>query len=180
MRPTTSTSLHSLHERVIGLLASRYAEALTLSSLAAELASSPRQIQRALAFCGKTTFTKELTAQRMSTAAELLSTQTELTVAEVGRLVGYPRGTYFARVFRAHHGVSPGQFRARASPQVQRSPPGGTPASAVPPGRGPPSTPAALSCSSVSDSRPGSRNRISVPPPGAGSAVIAPPCCAAT
>lgn len=44
-------------------------------------------------------------------AAQLIST--DLAVAEIGRRAGWPDPNYFARRFRALHGVSPRQYRAR-------------------------------------------------------------------
>jgi AraC-like DNA-binding protein len=52
-----------------------------------------------------------LRRERMRSAAALLA-RPELTVAAVGALVGYADPTVFGRVFRAHHGKTPGGWRA--------------------------------------------------------------------
>jgi AraC-like DNA-binding protein len=165
------------------LVAAGYREELTLATLAAALASSPRQIQRAYADCGGGCFREDLRARRLQAAAELLAGQPSIAVAEVARLVGYPRAAHFSRVFRACFGVTPGEFRARArtagsadagevrAGQLQRPPAGGEPTKA---GEGGDSS--ARSRTGGAGSSPGSRSRISVPPPGAASALIAPPC----
>jgi two-component system response regulator YesN len=48
--------------------------------------------------------------ERMQRAVELLSV-TNRSAADVGVMVGYPDPTAFGRVFRAHTGKTPGQFR---------------------------------------------------------------------
>ena len=75
------------------------------------MASSRRQLQRAYAEIGDTTFRDHLTAVRMNRAAELLRTR-GLTVREVAYRVGYRQPAQFAKAFRRHHGVSPSDFRA--------------------------------------------------------------------
>lgn len=52
--------------------------------------------------------------QRLDLADELLS-RPELPVASVGAMVGYPDPTVFGRVFRAHRGLTPGEWRRRAA-----------------------------------------------------------------
>jgi AraC-like DNA-binding protein len=53
-----------------------------------------------------------LRRERMRSAASLLA-RPDLTVAAVGALVGYPDPTVFGRVFRSHHGMTPGEWRER-------------------------------------------------------------------
>ena len=56
--------------------------------VARALASSPRQLQRAYAEIGQTTFAADLRSVRLRNAAELLAHQ-PLAVSDVARLVGY-------------------------------------------------------------------------------------------
>ena len=51
-----------------------------------------------------------VTSLRIERAMELLS-DTELTVAEIGRAVGFADQNYFSRAFKAHTGVSPLAYR---------------------------------------------------------------------
>jgi transcriptional regulator GlxA family with amidase domain len=60
-----------------------------------------------------------LRRERMQAAVELLA-RTHLPVAEVGTLVGYPEPTAFGRVFRAHTGRAPSEWRRLALPKSQR------------------------------------------------------------
>ena len=81
------------------------------SSVARRVASSRRQLQRAYAEIGATTFRDHLTAVRMHVAADMLSSRS-LTVREVAHRVGYRQPAQFAKAFRRHHGVAPSDFRA--------------------------------------------------------------------
>src|SRR4029450_3032922 len=88
-----------------------YAADLSLDDIARRIASSRRQLQRAYAEIGQTTFRDHLTRVRMQRAAELLSPHT-LTGGEVAQRVGYRQPAQFAKAFRRFAGVSPSAFRA--------------------------------------------------------------------
>ena len=90
-----------------------YAGDLSLDDIARRVASSRRQLQRAYAEIGGTTFREHLTRVRMERAAELLERR-GLTVREVAHRVGYRQPAQFAKAFRRHIGVAPSDFRARA------------------------------------------------------------------
>ena len=83
---------------------------LSLARVAHEIATSRRQLQRALAEVGGTSFSRELQRARMAHAAELLI-RGELPVQTIAGAVGYRQAAQFAKVFRRHHGVSPSTFR---------------------------------------------------------------------
>ncbi|HEY7933515.1 MAG TPA: helix-turn-helix transcriptional regulator [Solirubrobacteraceae bacterium] len=88
-----------------------YRRPLTLDVVAKALATSPRQLQRAYAQFGESTFREDLVAKRMAAAAELLS-QPTIPVRDVARLVGYRQPPHFAQAFRRRYGVSPARFRS--------------------------------------------------------------------
>ena len=113
MRPSTAAGRSRLYEQARAIVARDYRRPLTLGRLAIELAASPRQIQRAYAQQGVTSFAEDLRARRLAVAAELLRTQPGLSVAQVGALSGYPGASHFARVFRAAHGLTPAEYRKR-------------------------------------------------------------------
>src|SRR5918992_978285 len=79
---------------------------LSLASVAREIATSRRQLQRAFAEVGGTSFSRELQRARMRTAAELLL-DGKLPVQAVAAAVGYRQAAQFAKVFRRHHGAAP-------------------------------------------------------------------------
>jgi AraC-like DNA-binding protein len=89
---------------------------LSLARVAREIATSRRQLQRALAEVGGTTFSRELQRVRMAHAAKLLLDGT-LPIQTVAGAVGYRQAAQFAKVFRRHQGVSPSSFR-RSSDRI--------------------------------------------------------------
>lgn len=110
-RPATIRHRTSLYEDAAAIVAEEYAGDLSLDDIARRVASSRRQLQRAYAEIGRTTFREHLTAVRMDRAAEML-TGRGLTVREVAHRVGYRQAAQFAKAFRRHHGVAPSDFRA--------------------------------------------------------------------
>src|SRR5918911_318847 len=80
-RPSTIHHRTSLFEDAIAIVEEEYATELSLDDIARRVASSRRQLQRAYAEIGDTTFRDHLTRVRMRRAAELLATR-ELTVRE--------------------------------------------------------------------------------------------------
>jgi AraC family transcriptional regulator, regulatory protein of adaptative response / methylphosphotriester-DNA alkyltransferase methyltransferase len=85
---------------------------LSLALVAHEIATSRRQLQRALSEVGGTSFSRELQRVRMGQAARLLANG-DAPVQSVAAAVGYRQAAQFAKVFRRHHGVSPSAYRRR-------------------------------------------------------------------
>ena len=112
-RPATVALRSSLYEDAVAIVERDYARELGLDEIARRVASSRRQLQRAYAEVGETTFRMHLTAVRMERAAELLGRR-NLTVREVARRVGYRQPAQFAKAFRRHIGVAPSDYRMRA------------------------------------------------------------------
>src|SRR3712207_5284401 len=111
-RPSTVRHRTSLFEDAVAIVETDFATELSLDDIARRVASSRRQLQRAYAEIGNTTFREQLTAVRMDRAAEMLGAR-GLTVREVAHRVGYRQPAQFAKAFRRHHGVSPSTYRAR-------------------------------------------------------------------
>jgi AraC family transcriptional regulator, regulatory protein of adaptative response / methylphosphotriester-DNA alkyltransferase methyltransferase len=111
-RSSTVRLRTSLFEEAVAIVAEEYERDLALDEIARRVASSRRQLQRAYAEIGNTTFRSHLTAVRMDAAGELLS-RGPLTVREVAHRVGYRQPAQFAKAFRRHHGASPSSYRAR-------------------------------------------------------------------
>jgi AraC family transcriptional regulator of adaptative response / methylphosphotriester-DNA alkyltransferase methyltransferase len=110
-RPTTVCHRTSLFEEAVAIVEQDFASDLSLDDIARRVASSRRQLQRAYAEIGHTTFREHLTRVRMRHAAELLATRA-LTVREVARRVGYRQPAQFAKAFRRHQGAAPSDYRA--------------------------------------------------------------------
>jgi AraC family transcriptional regulator of adaptative response / methylphosphotriester-DNA alkyltransferase methyltransferase len=113
-RPSTVRLRTSLFQEAAEIVDREYAADLSLDDIARRVASSRRQLQRAYAEIGQTTFRDHLTRVRMQKAAEMLATRT-LTVREVAHRVGYRQPAQFAKAFRRYQGVAPSDFRAGAS-----------------------------------------------------------------
>src|ERR687892_1797558 len=109
-RPSTIRLRASLLEEANEIVARDYASDLSLDDIARRVASSRRQLQRAYAEIGDTTFRDHLTRMRMQKAAEMLATR-GLTVREVAHRVGSRQPAQFAKAFRRYHGLAPSAFR---------------------------------------------------------------------
>jgi AraC family transcriptional regulator, regulatory protein of adaptative response / methylphosphotriester-DNA alkyltransferase methyltransferase len=112
-RPATIRHRTSLFEDATAIVETEFASDLSLDDIARRVASSRRQLQRAYAEIGNTTFREHLTRVRMERAADLLASG-GLTVREVARRVGYRQPAQFAKTFRRHIGAVPSVYRARA------------------------------------------------------------------
>ena len=110
-RPTTIRLRTSLFEEATAIVDQEYGSDLSLDEIARRVASSRRQLQRAYAEIGRTTFRDHLTGVRMGKAADLLNAR-GTTVREVAHRVGYRQPAQFAKAFRRHTGVAPSDYRA--------------------------------------------------------------------
>ena len=110
-RPSTIRLRTSLFREATEIVDREFASDLSLDDIARRVASSRRQLQRAYAEIGGTTFRDHLTAVRMQKAAAMLATRA-LTVREVAHRVGYRQPAQFAKAFRRRHGVAPSDYRA--------------------------------------------------------------------
>ncbi|MEA2133527.1 MAG: AraC family transcriptional regulator [Solirubrobacteraceae bacterium] len=110
-RPNTVRHRTSLFHDAVAIVEQDYASELSLDDIARRVASSRRQLQRAYAEIGGTTFREHLTRVRMERAAELLARR-GLTVREVAHRVGYRQPAQFAKAFRRHQGLAPSAFRS--------------------------------------------------------------------
>ena len=121
-RTTTITLRSSLFREATAIVETEYGSDLALDDLARRVATSRRQLQRAYAEVGNTTFREHLTRIRMERAGELLRHGAS-TVREVARAVGYRQPAQFAKAFRRHHGVAPSDYRASERRFVRPSDP---------------------------------------------------------
>ncbi|HEX8102033.1 MAG TPA: helix-turn-helix transcriptional regulator [Solirubrobacteraceae bacterium] len=110
-RPATIRHRTSLFDDAVAIVEEEFASDLSLDDIARRVASSRRQLQRAYAEIGDTTFRDHLTRVRMRRAADMLATR-QLTVREVAHRVGYRQPAQFAKAFRRYQGVAPSAFRS--------------------------------------------------------------------
>jgi AraC family transcriptional regulator len=100
--------------RVADLVAADLSGCLTVDRLAAETHLSPYHFARAFKATVGQAPHAFVTAQRIS-RARLLLAGTALTVQEVALAVGFANLSHFRRVFRAHAGAGPAQYRSEVS-----------------------------------------------------------------
>jgi AraC family transcriptional regulator, regulatory protein of adaptative response / methylphosphotriester-DNA alkyltransferase methyltransferase len=121
-RPATFERRRSLYEEAVAIIEEEYDRELELEDVARRIATSRRQLQRAFAEAGGTSFRSHLAAVRMRRALELLEGGA-VPVREVAQTVGYRQPAQFAKAFRRHHGAAPSAFRraeaARGEPAAQ-------------------------------------------------------------
>ncbi len=95
---------------VFDIIERRYAEPVSLSDVAADLALTPGHLTTVVRRRTGRTVQQWLTQRRLRQARLLLS-ETDLPVAAVSRRVGDPDVSYFIKRFRAEHEVTPAQWR---------------------------------------------------------------------
>lgn len=113
MRQSTVYRRNELYRDAIAVMEREYGdEDLSLTTVARAIATSRRQLQRAFAEAGGSSFRRELQRVRMARAAALLR-EGSLSVQSVAGAVGYRQAAQFAKAFRRHHGAPPSAFRGR-------------------------------------------------------------------
>ncbi len=110
-RPTTIARRHDLYEEAVQIIEREYDLDLELEDVARRIATSRRQLQRAFAEAGGTSFRAQLAAVRMRHALDLLSAGSA-PVRAVAMTVGYRQPAQFAKAFRRHHGAAPSALRS--------------------------------------------------------------------
>ena len=94
-------------------LESGHSHSRRVEDYAEEMGCSVRTLTRAsLAATGRTA--KQVVDDRVALEARRLLACTPMSVAEVGRHLGFPEPTNFGRFFHREVGMSPGQFRGEA------------------------------------------------------------------
>ncbi|HEX8630364.1 MAG TPA: AraC family transcriptional regulator, partial [Catenuloplanes sp.] len=96
------------------VLEESYARTRRVEEYATRLGCSVRTLTRAcLAATGRSA--KQVVDQRVALQAQRLLACTDLSVAQVGRRLGFPEPTNFGRFFQREVGQSPGAFRAETT-----------------------------------------------------------------
>ncbi len=117
-RPATALRRRTIFLEAKAIIDAEYRKKLQLDDVAHRVATSRRQLQRAFAEAGETSFRDYLQRVRMEHAADLLR-DGSAPVNEVAHAVGYRQPAQFAKAFRRHHGAPPSSFRGGAlSPRL--------------------------------------------------------------
>ncbi|MEA2374840.1 MAG: AraC family transcriptional regulator [Thermoleophilaceae bacterium] len=130
IRNGTINRRRALFEEAVAIIEQEYASDLELDTVARRLATSRRQLQRAFAEAGKTSFRTHLAEVRMRRALDLLR-EGSLPVREVAGRVGYRQAAQFAKTFRRHHGRPPSSFRREGRREAASGPRQGESGSAL-------------------------------------------------
>ena len=109
-RPATAQRRRDLFLEASAIIDAEYDLRVALDDVARRVATSRRQLQRAFAEAGETSFRAYLQRVRMEHAAELLRNGST-PVSTVAAAVGYRQAAQFAKAFRRHHGAPPSSFR---------------------------------------------------------------------
>lgn len=109
-RNSTVERRQALFDEAVAIIERDYARQIDLNTVAAEIATSRRQLQRAFAEVGGTSFRTHLAEVRMRHALELLRAG-GIPVRQVAHRVGYRQPAQFAKTFRRHHGAPPSSFK---------------------------------------------------------------------
>ena len=110
-RPATVQRRRALFLDAARIIEHEFQDKLALDDVARRVATSRRQLQRAFAEAGETSFRTYLQRARMERAAELLR-GSAAPVNQVASAVGYRQPAQFAKAFRRHHGAPPSAFRS--------------------------------------------------------------------
>ena len=110
IRSGTVARRRALFDEASEIIEQEYARPIELDDVARRLATSRRQLQRAFAEVGETSFRTHVAKVRMRRALELLREGT-MPVRDVANAVGYRQPAQFAKTFRRHHGAPPSSFR---------------------------------------------------------------------
>jgi AraC family transcriptional regulator, regulatory protein of adaptative response / methylphosphotriester-DNA alkyltransferase methyltransferase len=110
IRSGTVARRRALFDEAAEIIEREYAQQIELDDVARRLATSRRQLQRAFAEAGATSFRTHVAKVRMRRALDLLR-EGNLAVRDVANSVGYRQPAQFAKTFRRHHGAPPSSFR---------------------------------------------------------------------
>jgi AraC family transcriptional regulator, transcriptional activator of pobA len=100
---------------VLDLIDDRYHEPISLRDVADAVGLTPGHLTTAIGRRTGRTVQQWITERRLREARRLLA-DTDLTVGEIARRVGYREAGYFVRRFRAAHGVPPATWRRAGRP----------------------------------------------------------------
>jgi AraC-like DNA-binding protein len=110
-RESTNQLMRDLYREATAIIQRKYEDPLDINSVASEIATSRRQLQRAFAAAG-TSFSNYLTEVRLQNAARLLR-EGGMSVHDIAHTVGYKQHSQFAKMFRRRFGVPPSTFKPR-------------------------------------------------------------------
>ncbi|MBW8351372.1 AraC family transcriptional regulator [Bacillus sp. IITD106] len=97
-------------EHILGYIQANFDKEISLNGIADKLALDPSHISRIFKQKFGTNFMEYIISLRLNKAKELLTTS-DVTVGEIGQLVGYTNIHSFIRIFKKYEGTTPGKYR---------------------------------------------------------------------
>ena len=92
-------------------IACHYCSDINLNLIAKNIGYSPGYLTKIFDQHYQITPAKYIISLRIAKAKNLLMSSPELTIKQVGELVGYPDQSYFSRIFKKQTGISPFEYR---------------------------------------------------------------------
>lgn len=113
----SKVTIQSHHDKVakavLNFMANRYADSnISLAVASASTGVSRGKLNDILKQETGLTFSSYLNQLRLTEAARLLKDDTKLSIAEIALSIGYNNVTYFNKLFKIQHGVTPKKYRA--------------------------------------------------------------------
>lgn len=105
-------------QQMVSYLNEHFTEKISLTELADQLAMSTNYLGQLFKQQFGCTFHEYLNLQRLKQACRLLDS-TELSVKEIGFMIGYQSTEYFLYVFRNHMQTTPTEYRRRHAEKVR-------------------------------------------------------------
>lgn len=111
-QPGTRQRHRRLAERCEAHLATRYDQALTLESLAADLATTPFHLSRVFSAHFGRPIHRHLLQLRLRAAVDRMLDRPGASLTDLGLELGFATPSHFSSAFRQHFGIPPSRFRA--------------------------------------------------------------------
>ena len=105
--------LHPYVQKALQCIQEEYAGEISLKTIAGRFGVSPAYLGHLFHEQTGAYFNDHLTSIRLDAARRLI-VETALKVNEIAERTGFGTQTYFNRIFRREHGVSPGEYRQQA------------------------------------------------------------------
>ena len=100
------------YRMLVGHMREKCCTPISRKTVASEFGLSPDYLSHLFKKFGSEGFHASLERMRME-KAELCLKQRSLGIAQISKLCGFERPSYFIRVFRNRYGMTPGEFRSR-------------------------------------------------------------------
>jgi len=113
LKASQGESIQDTIEKFRLFLEKNYTQDLNLSLIAQDLNFNLSYLSKCFTKMVGETPSSYIIHLRISHAKHLLKSVPELTIKEVGELVGYPDQNYFSRIFKLKTGISPAHFREK-------------------------------------------------------------------